>query len=189
MREALRAGARPAGGVIDRAGRRSPQQHRDLACLGFTHLQPAQPTTVGKRACLWAYDLVLDLAEIEHRLATLKARGVKGHDRHAGQLPGTVRRRPRQGPQARRAGRRTRWALPTATPSPGRPTRARSTRRCSTRCRASPKARTRRPPTCGCCKAARSSKSRSRPIRSAPRPWPTSATRCGPNGSAGWRGS
>ena len=52
--------------------------HRDLACLGFTHLQPAQPTTVGKRACLWAYDLVLDLAEIEHRLATLKARSTKG---------------------------------------------------------------------------------------------------------------
>ena len=44
----------------------------------FTHLQPAQPTTVGKRACLWAYDLVLDLAEIEHRLAQLKARGTKG---------------------------------------------------------------------------------------------------------------
>jgi len=53
-------------------------EHRDLACLAFTHLQPAQPTTVGKRACLWAYDLVLDLAEIEHRLATLKARGAKG---------------------------------------------------------------------------------------------------------------
>jgi adenylosuccinate lyase len=52
--------------------------HRDLACLGFTHLQPAQPTTVGKRACLWAYDLVLDLAEVEHRLETLKARGTKG---------------------------------------------------------------------------------------------------------------
>ena len=54
------------------------RQHRRLACLGFTHLQPAQPTTVGKRACLWAYDLVQDLAELEHRLANLKARGVKG---------------------------------------------------------------------------------------------------------------
>lgn len=53
-------------------------KHRDLACLGFTHLQPAQPTTVGKRACLWAYDLALDLHEAEHRLAQLKARGVKG---------------------------------------------------------------------------------------------------------------
>jgi len=52
--------------------------HRSLPCLGFTHLQPAQPTTVGKRACLWAYDLALDLAEVEHRLATLAARSVKG---------------------------------------------------------------------------------------------------------------
>lgn len=54
------------------------KQHRDLPCLGYTHLQPAQPTTVGKRACLWIQDLVLDLAEIEHRLAALSARGVKG---------------------------------------------------------------------------------------------------------------
>jgi adenylosuccinate lyase len=52
--------------------------HRDLPTLGFTHLQPAQPTTVGKRACLWAYDLLLDLESLEHRLATLRARGVKG---------------------------------------------------------------------------------------------------------------
>jgi adenylosuccinate lyase len=63
--------------VIDALGKFA-QAHRDLACLGFTHMQPAQPTTMGKRACLWAYDLVLDLAEIEHRLATLKARGAKG---------------------------------------------------------------------------------------------------------------
>jgi adenylosuccinate lyase len=54
------------------------REHRDLACLAYTHLQPAQPTTVGKRACLWAYDLVLDLAEIEHRLACLRAQGSKG---------------------------------------------------------------------------------------------------------------
>jgi adenylosuccinate lyase len=53
-------------------------QYRDLACLGFTHLQPAQPTTVGKRATLWGYDLVLDLEEVEHRLASLKFRGAKG---------------------------------------------------------------------------------------------------------------
>ena len=54
------------------------QQHRALPCLAFTHFQPAQPTTVGKRACLWAYDFVLDLAEIEFRLANLKAHGSKG---------------------------------------------------------------------------------------------------------------
>ena len=51
---------------------------RALACPGFTHFQPAQPTTVGKRACLWIFDLVQDLEEIEFRLAGLKARGVKG---------------------------------------------------------------------------------------------------------------
>ncbi len=54
------------------------KKHRDLPCLGLTHLQPAQPTTVGKRATLWCYDLVLDLEEIEHRLAQLKFRGAKG---------------------------------------------------------------------------------------------------------------
>jgi len=64
-------------GVIDRLATFA-QAHRELACLGFTHLQPAQPTTVGKRATLWCYDLVLDLEEIEHRLATLRFRGAKG---------------------------------------------------------------------------------------------------------------
>jgi adenylosuccinate lyase len=54
------------------------RQHRALAALGMTHLQPAQPTTVGKRACLWIYDLVLDLQEVDHRLAALRARSVKG---------------------------------------------------------------------------------------------------------------
>ncbi len=53
-------------------------EYRALPCLGFTHLQPAQPVTVGKRATLWCYDLVLDLEELEHRIASLKLRGVKG---------------------------------------------------------------------------------------------------------------
>ncbi len=63
--------------VIDRLATFA-EEYRDLPCLGFTHLQPAQPTTVGKRAALWCHDLVLDLEEVEHRLATLKFRGVKG---------------------------------------------------------------------------------------------------------------
>jgi adenylosuccinate lyase len=46
--------------------------------LGSTHLQPAQPTTVGKRATLWMQDLVVDLADLDHRIATLPCRGVKG---------------------------------------------------------------------------------------------------------------
>ena len=51
---------------------------RDLPTLAYTHFQPAQPTTVGKRATLWLQDLVLDLEEIEFRLKTLRFRGVRG---------------------------------------------------------------------------------------------------------------
>ncbi len=77
LREALQMTARRVAAVIDRlAG--FAQRHRELPCLGFTHLQPAQPTTVGKRACLWAYDLALDLEELEHRLASLRARSTQG---------------------------------------------------------------------------------------------------------------
>ncbi len=63
--------------VIDALGKFAAE-YRDLPCLGFTHLQPAQPTTVGKRATLWCYDLVLDLEELEHRISKLRFRGVKG---------------------------------------------------------------------------------------------------------------
>ncbi|NLF72787.1 MAG: adenylosuccinate lyase [Candidatus Anammoximicrobium sp.] len=77
FRESLQLVIRRLAGVIVALGDFAVK-HRDLACLGFTHLQPAQPTTVGKRACLWAYDLALDLHEAEHRLEQLKARGAKG---------------------------------------------------------------------------------------------------------------
>lgn len=77
IRESLRLVAQRLADVIfslaDFATR-----YRDLPTLSFTHLQPAQPSTVGRRACLWAYDLALDLTEVEHRLASLKARSVKG---------------------------------------------------------------------------------------------------------------
>lgn len=63
--------------VIDRLADFAARYH-DLPCLAYTHLQPAQPTTVGKRACLWISDLLLDLESIENWLATLKARGSKG---------------------------------------------------------------------------------------------------------------
>lgn len=54
------------------------RRYRALPTLGFTHFQPAQPTTVGRRAALWLQDLVLDLEEIDHRLTTLRARGIRG---------------------------------------------------------------------------------------------------------------
>ena len=54
------------------------RRFRALPCLAYTHFQPAQLTTVGKRACLWAQDLALDLAELRHRRAGLPCRGVKG---------------------------------------------------------------------------------------------------------------
>jgi adenylosuccinate lyase len=51
---------------------------RSFPTLGYTHLQPAQLTTIGKRATLWMQDLVLDIADIDYRIATLPFRGVKG---------------------------------------------------------------------------------------------------------------
>jgi adenylosuccinate lyase len=77
MREGLQLLRDRLVGVID-ALARFAADWAELATLGFTHLQPAQLTTVGKRACLWCYDFVLDLYEIEYRLQTLRFRGVKG---------------------------------------------------------------------------------------------------------------
>jgi adenylosuccinate lyase len=54
------------------------EKWRDRPTLGYTHLQPAQLTTVGKRATLWMQDLVLDLADLDYRRRTLPFRGVKG---------------------------------------------------------------------------------------------------------------
>lgn len=77
IRDALTLIARKLAAAIDGlAG--FATKHRALPTLGFTHFQPAQPTTVGKRATLWAQDMALALEEVEHRLATLRFRGVKG---------------------------------------------------------------------------------------------------------------
>jgi adenylosuccinate lyase len=54
------------------------REHRALPTLAYTHFQPAQPTTVGKRATLWIQDFLLDLEEVEFRLETLRFRGVRG---------------------------------------------------------------------------------------------------------------
>ena len=54
------------------------REHRELPTLGFTHFQPAQATTVGKRACLWIQDLLTDLEDLEYARNAVRFRGVKG---------------------------------------------------------------------------------------------------------------
>lgn len=53
-------------------------EHRSLPALGYTHYQPAQAVTVGKRACLWIQDLVHDLEDLDHAEKSIRFRGVKG---------------------------------------------------------------------------------------------------------------
>lgn len=54
------------------------REHRELPTLGYTHAQPAQPTTVGKRACLWLADLLSDLEAVTGAAGALKLRGARG---------------------------------------------------------------------------------------------------------------
>ena len=77
MRESLRDLGGKLASVIDALGTLATKWRAEPT-LGFTHFQPAQLTTVGKRACLWAYDLVMDLHELERRRDGLKFRGAKG---------------------------------------------------------------------------------------------------------------
>lgn len=53
-------------------------KYKDMPCLAYTHLQPAQLTTVGKRATLWANELLMDLDELDYRISSLKLLGSKG---------------------------------------------------------------------------------------------------------------
>ncbi|HEX2209643.1 MAG TPA: adenylosuccinate lyase [Longimicrobium sp.] len=76
-REALRLVARKIVAVVAELAEFA-RTHRDLPTLGFTHFQPAQPTTVGKRATLWIQDLLLDLEEVEFRIQTLRFHGSRG---------------------------------------------------------------------------------------------------------------
>ena len=77
MRQGLELVRKKLIGVLAKLAKFA-EEYKDMPCMAYTHCQPAQPTTVGKRATLWANELVMDLAEIDHRLATLQLRGVKG---------------------------------------------------------------------------------------------------------------
>ncbi len=77
MRDALKLVASRLAAAIDALGTFA-LKWKDVPTLGYTHFQPAQLTTVGKRATLWAQDLAIDLEEVEYRIATLRFRGVKG---------------------------------------------------------------------------------------------------------------
>ena len=77
MREALRLLRTKLINVISRLSSFA-MEYKDMPALAYTHLQPAQLTTVGKRATLWINDLVMDLSEIDHRISTLALLGSKG---------------------------------------------------------------------------------------------------------------
>jgi len=76
-REALKLIRRRILSVVA-ALREQALAYRDVACIGYTHLQPAQPTTVGKRITLWIQDLLLDLESVEFRLEKLRFRSTRG---------------------------------------------------------------------------------------------------------------
>lgn len=77
MRESLQSLCESTAAVILSLARFA-QSWKELPTLGYTHFQPAQLTTVGKRATLWCYDFLLDLQELERRRDELPFRGVKG---------------------------------------------------------------------------------------------------------------
>lgn len=77
MREALQLVRKKLINVIALLARFA-DQYKDQPTLGFTHFQPAQPTTVGKRATLWINEFMLDLEETDHTLSQLKLLGSKG---------------------------------------------------------------------------------------------------------------
>lgn len=77
MRDALQLVKQKLLGVIRQLARFA-EQYKSLPCLAYTHLQPAQLTTVGKRATLWMNELLMDLEELDFRLDSLKLLGSKG---------------------------------------------------------------------------------------------------------------
>ncbi len=77
MREALYVVRRKLINVIAQLAKFAAE-YKDMPTLGFTHYQPAQPTTVGKRATLWLNDLVMDLNDVDYMISQMKMLGSKG---------------------------------------------------------------------------------------------------------------
>jgi len=77
MTEALKLVRRKLMNVIDELARFA-DAYKDLPTLAFTHFQPAQPTTVGKRATLWLHDLTMDLEDLDYILGSIRLLGSKG---------------------------------------------------------------------------------------------------------------
>ena len=77
MTEALKLVRKKLINVMDELARFA-ERWKDQPTLAFTHFQPAQPTTVGKRACLWLQELALDLEDLEHVIGSMKLLGSKG---------------------------------------------------------------------------------------------------------------
>lgn len=77
MAEALKLVKKKLVNVIDELAKFA-MKYKGLPTLGFTHFQPAQPTTVGKRASLWLMELVMDLEDVDYMLGSLKLLGSKG---------------------------------------------------------------------------------------------------------------
>lgn len=77
MRQGLKLVAKKLAVLIDKISKFADET-KNIPTLGFTHFQPAQLTTVGKRATLWLMDLVMDLEDVEILIDQFKMRGVKG---------------------------------------------------------------------------------------------------------------
>ena len=77
MREALQLVRKKIIGVLANLAKFA-DEYKSMPCLAYTHCQPAQLTTVGKRATLWMNELYMDLEELDHQISQLALRGVKG---------------------------------------------------------------------------------------------------------------
>ena len=77
MRQGLELVRKKLIGVLAKLAKFA-EEYKDMPCMAYTHCQPAQPTTVGKRATLWMNELLMDLNEVEYRIENLRMLGSKG---------------------------------------------------------------------------------------------------------------